>query len=160
MGPSLSWGYSFSADWGVSFGGGTEPSGGGGSASKGKSKRILDPKIRKGWVRERAIFEASQLRNKVKTTEQIEGVFTQPEVSYSGELEKLNNLKAEFAKLQNAYNLKQEQAKDLNDASIALNEFLSDEEESIYVLIATQEYEARQMLEALGLTASTQPTFG
>ena len=144
MGASLSWGYSFGKAWGVSFGRGVV--GGGGAAKSSK----------KGWGRERAIFEASrEIRPKIVDVALIKDAVIQPEVSYSAELEKLNNLKQEFAKLQMAYNSKQEQAKDMQDSAIVLSNFISDEEDTINVLITTQEFEARQCL-----TASIQPNLG
>ena len=153
MGPSLSWGYSFGKAWGVSFGRGEAPLSGGGSSARKRSR---------GWARERAIFEASQLREKqVKVADVGKEIAPiPPEVSYSAELEKLDTLKQEFDKLKIAYNAQQEQEKDLQEASIVLSEFLSDEEDTIGVLLATQEFEARQMLVALGITASTQPILG
>jgi len=155
VGPSLSWGYSFGKAWGVSFGRGDTPEegGGGGSASKGKSASKSEHRRRKGWARERAIFEASrEIRPIAKVVDAAKDAVIRPEVSYSAELERLDTLKQEFAKLQIAYNNKQEQDKDLQDASIALTEFLSDEEDTVGVLLATQEFEARQMLVVLGIT--------
>ena len=154
MGPSLSWGYSFGKAWGVSFGRGESPLSGGGSSKK-----------RRGWARERAIFEASQ-QPAVKVIQEIKKAVIQPKVSYSAELkysaelEKLDTLKQEFDKLQIAYNIQQDQAKDLQEASIVLSEVLSDEEDTIGVLLATQQFEAQQMLIALGITATTQPILG
>ena len=153
MGPSLSWGYSFCKAWGVSFGRGELPLSGGGSSKK-----------RRGWARERAIFEAS--RQPAVKTQEIKKAVIQPKVSYnaelkySAELEKLDTLKQEFDKLQIAYNIQQNQAKDLQEASIVLSEVLSDEEDTIGVLLATQQFEAQQMLVALGITATTQPILG
>jgi hypothetical protein len=146
VGTSLSWGYSFGIAWGISFGRGVV----GGGGSKGRIAKS------KGWARERAIFEASrEIRPKVVNATLIKNAVIQTEVSYSAELEKLNNLKQEFAKLQMAYNSKQEQAKDMQDSAIVLSDFISDEEDAISVLITTQEFEARQCL-----MASIQPILG
>ena len=146
MGPSLSWGYSFGKAWGVSFGRVEAPLSGGGNGSARKRSR--------GWARERAIFEASQLREKQVKVANVgkEIAPITPEVSYSAELEKLDTLKQEFDKLKIAYNAQQEQEKDLQEASIVLSEFLSDEEDTIGVLLATQQFESQQMLVALGIT--------
>jgi hypothetical protein len=128
-------------------------SGGSGSPSRGS---------RKGWARERAIYEASLLRKptKIAELEQIRQALakdTQSQrlarklVTYDGDLEELASLQKELAKLQVGYKNKAEQSKELQEASAALSAFLLDEEDAITALIAMQDYEARQILAVLGI---------
>ena len=151
MGASLSWGDSFAKAWGVSFGRGTTPppegGGGGGSAEKGTGKR-------KGWVREREIFEASQLSRQAQNDKQIEVIEelnapTAPQVSYDAELQKLADLRKQLANLQIDYNSQQDQAQDRQQAAIELSNFINDEEDAIAALMALQEYEARLLITVL-----------
>ena len=155
MGSSLSWGYSFGKAWGASFGLGQATSGGGGSGSPSRGNR-------KGWARERAIYEASLLRKPTKNAEleQIRQALakdTQSQrlarklVNYDGDLEELASLQKELAKLQVTYKNKVEQSKELKEASAALSAFLLDEEDAITALMAMQEFEARQILAVLGI---------
>jgi hypothetical protein len=131
------------------------PSSGGGSGSPSKGSR-------KGWARERAIFEASLLRKptKIVELEQIRQALakdTQSQrlarklVNYDGDLEELASLQKELAKLQVTYKNKAEQSKELQEASAALSAFLLDEEDTITALMAMQDYEARQILAVLGI---------
>jgi hypothetical protein len=168
MGPSLSWGYSFGKAWGVSFGLGDIPEegGGGGSASKGKSASKSEHRRRKGWARERAIFEASLLKtfkSKPANIVELENInqalakdrqsqrLARKLVNYDGDLEELASLQKELAKLQVTYKNKEEQSKELQEASAALRSFLADEEDTITALMAMQEFEARQILAVLGI---------
>ena len=159
MGASLSWGDSFAKAWGVSFGRGDTPpppppEGGGGGGSAGTLARK-----RKGWVREREIFEASQLRRQAQNVENDQvievvdaiPVPTKPQVSYLAELEKLAELKKQLANLEFVYNSQQEQAQDRQQAAIELSEFIDDEEDAIAALMAQQNYEARLLLTVLGM---------
>jgi len=157
MGASLSWGDSFAKAWGVSFGQGTTPptpggGGGGGSAGTRTGKR-------KGWVREREIFEASQLRRQAQNEQndveieviEAQNVPTLLQTSYDAELEKLTKLKKQLANLEIDYNSQQEQAQDRQQAAIELSALISDEEDAIAALIAMQEYEARLLITVLGV---------
>jgi hypothetical protein len=134
---------------------GVIPVSGGGSGSPSRSSR-------KGWARERAIFEASLLRKptKIVELEQIRQALakdTQSQrlarklVNYDGDLEELASLQKELAKLQVTYKNKAEQSKELQEASAALRSFLADEEDTITALMAMQDYEARQILAVLGI---------
>jgi hypothetical protein len=131
------------------------PVSGGGSGSPSRGSR-------KGWARERAIFEASLLRKptKIVELEQIRQALakdTQSQrlarklVNYDGDLEELASLQKELAKLQVTYKNKAEQSKELQEASAALSAFLLDEEDTITALMAMQDYEARQILAVLGI---------
>ena len=131
------------------------PVSGGGSGSPSRGSR-------KGWARERAIFEASLLRKptKIVELEQIRQALakdTQSQrlarklVNYDGDLEELASLQKELAKLQVTYKNKAEQSKELQEASAALRAFLADEEDTITALMAMQEFEARQILAVLGI---------
>ena len=130
-------------------------SGGGGSGSPSRGSR-------KGWARERAIFEASLLRKptKIVELEQIRQALakdTQSQrlarklVNYDGDLEELASLQKELAKLQVTYKNKAAQSKELQEASASLSAFLLDEEDTITALMAMQEFEARQILAVLGI---------
>lgn len=131
------------------------PVSGGGSGSPSRGSR-------KGWARERAIFEASLLRKptKIVELEQIRQALakdTQSQrlarklVNYDGDLEELASLQKELAKLQVTYKNKAAQSKELQEASAALRAFLLDEEDTITALMAMQEFEARQILAVLGI---------
>ena len=132
----------------------SRPTGGGsGSPSRGS---------RKGWARERAIYEASLLRKptKIVELEQIRQALskdTQSQrlarklVNYDGDLEELASLQKELAKLQVTYKNKAAQSKELQEASASLSAFLLDEEDAITALMAMQEFEARQILAVLGI---------
>ena len=130
---------------------------GGGSSAK---------RSRKGWGRERAIYEASLLKeldsktSSIAELEQIRQALakdTQSQrlarklVNYDGDLEELAGLQKELAKLQVTYKNKAEQSKELQEASAALSAFLLDEEDTITALMAMQEFEARQILAVLGI---------
>jgi hypothetical protein len=130
--------------------------GGGSSAKRG----------RKGWGRERAIYEASLLKeldSKTSSIAELEQIrqalakHTQSQrlarklVNYDGDLEELAGLQKELAKLQVTYKNKAEQSKELQEASAALRSFLLDEEDTITALMAMQEFEARQILAVLGI---------
>ena len=130
---------------------------GGGSSSK---------RSRKGWGRERQIYEASlrqELDSKTSNIAELEQIrqalakHTQSQrlarklVNYDGDLEELASLQKELAKLQVGYKNKAEQSKELQDASAALSAFLLDEEDTITALMAMQEFEARQILAVLGI---------
>jgi hypothetical protein len=134
---------------------GVIPVSGGGSGSPSRGSR-------KGWARERAIYEASLLRKptKIAELEQIRQALakdTQTQrlarklVNYDGDLEELASLQKELAKLQVTYKNKAEQSKELQEASASLSAFLLDEEDAITALIAMQDYEARQILAVLGI---------
>ena len=155
MGASLSWGDSFAKAWGLSFGRGDIPptpegGGGGGSASTQRKRS-------KGWVQERAIFEASQLRRQAQNAQkdqEIEviedaAVPKKVQLSYNAELEKLELLKKELANLQIVYNSQQEQSQDRIEAALELSAFIDNEEDAIAALIALQEYEAQLLLTVL-----------
>jgi len=131
--------------------------GGGGSSSK---------RSRKGWGRERQIYEASlrqELDSKTSNIAELEQIrqalakHTQSQrlarklVNYDGDLEELAGLQKELAKLQVTYKNKAEQSKELQEASAALSAFLLDEEDTITALMAMQEFEARQILAVLGI---------
>jgi hypothetical protein len=131
------------------------PVSGGGSGSPSRGSR-------KGWARERAIYEASLLRKptKIVELEQIRQALakdTQSQrlarklVNYDGDLEELASLQKELAKLQVTYKNKAEQSKELQEASAALSAFLLDEEDTITALMAMQDYDARQILAILGI---------
>ncbi len=130
---------------------------GGGSSAK---------RSRKGWGRERAIYEASLLKeldSKTSSIAELEQIrqalakHTQSQrlarklVNYDGDLEELAGLQKELAKLQVTYKNKAEQSKELQEASAALSAFLLDEEDTITALMAMQEFEARQILAVLGI---------
>jgi hypothetical protein len=130
---------------------------GGGSSAK---------RSRKGWGRERAIYEASLLKeldSKTSSIAELEQIrqalakHTQSQrlarklVNYDGDLEELAGLQKELAKLQVTYKNKAEQSKELQEASAALRSFLLDEEDTITALMAMQEFEARQILAVLGI---------
>lgn len=134
---------------------GEAPVSGGGSGSPSRGSK-------KGWARERAIYEASLLRKptKIAELEQIRQALakdTQSQrlarklVTYDGDLEELASLQKELAKLQVGYKNKAEQSKELKEASAALSAFLLDEEDAITALMAMQDYEARQILAVLGI---------
>jgi hypothetical protein len=155
VGASLSWGDSFAKAWGLSFGRGDTPEEGGGGGGSASTQR----KRRKGWVQERAIFEASQLRRQAQNAQkdqEIEviedaAVPTKPQLSYNAELEKLALLKKELANLQIVYNSQQEQAQDRIEAALELSAFIDNEEDAIAAIVALQEYEARLLLTVLGV---------
>ena len=155
MGASLSWGNSFAKAWGLSFGRGDTPEEGGGGGGSASTQR----KRSKGWVQERAIFEASQLRRQAQNApkdqeiEVFEAVVvpTMPQVSYDTELEKLVELKKQLANLQIVYNSQQEQSQDRVEAALELSAFIDDEEDAIAAIVALQEYEARLLLTVLGV---------
>lgn len=155
MGASLSWGNSFAKAWGLSFGRGDTPEEGGGGGGSASTQR----KRSKGWVQERAIFEASQLRRQAQNAQKdqeievFEAVVvpTMPQVSYDTELEKLVELKKQLANLQIVYNSQQEQSQDRVEAALELSAFIDDEEDAIAAIVALQEYEARLLLTVLGV---------
>jgi hypothetical protein len=130
---------------------------GGGSSAK---------RSRKGWGRERAIYEASLLKeldSKTSSIAELEQIrqalakhtesqrLARKLVNYDGDLEELASLQKELAKLQVTYKNKAEQSKELQEASAALSAFLLDEEDTITALMAMQEFEARQILAVLGI---------
>ncbi len=130
---------------------------GGGSSAK---------RSRKGWGRERAIYEASLLKeldSKTSSIAELEQIrqalakhtesqrLARKLVNYDGDLEELAGLQKELAKLQVTYKNKAEQSKELQEASAALSAFLLDEEDTITALMAMQEFEARQILAVLGI---------
>jgi hypothetical protein len=130
---------------------------GGGSSAK---------RSRKGWGRERAIYEASLLKeldSKTSSIAELEQIrqalakhtesqrLARKLVNYDGDLEELAGLQKELAKLQVTYKNKAEQSKELQEASAALSAFLLDEEDTITALMAMQDYEARQILAVLGI---------
>ena len=130
---------------------------GGGSSAK---------RSRKGWGRERAIYEASLLKeldSKTSSIAELEQIrqalakhtesqrLARKLVNYDGDLEELAGLQKELAKLQVTYKNKAEQSKELQEASAALRSFLADEEDTITALMAMQDYEARQILAVLGI---------
>jgi hypothetical protein len=134
----------------------TDAGGGGMSAKRG----------RKGWGRERAIYEASLLKeldSKTSSIAELEQIrqalakhtesqrLARKLVNYDGDLEELAGLQKELAKLQVTYKNKAEQSKELQEASAALSAFLLDEEDTITALMAMQEFEARQILAVLGI---------
>jgi hypothetical protein len=155
VGASLSWGNSFAKAWGLSFGRGDTPEEGGGGGGSASTQR----KRSKGWVQERAIFEASQLRRQAQNAQKdqeievFEAVVvpTMPQVSYDTELEKLVELKKQLANLQIVYNSQQEQSQDRVEAALELSAFIDDEEDAIAAIVALQEYEARLLLTVLGV---------
>ena len=121
---------------------------------------------RKGWGRERAIYEASLLKeldSKTSSIAELEQIrqalakhtesqrLARKLVNYDGDLEELAGLQKELAKLQVTYKNKAEQSKELQEASAALSAFLLDEEDTITALMAMQEFEARQILAVLGI---------
>ena len=130
---------------------------GGGSSAK---------RSRKGWGRERAIYEASLLKeldSKTSSIAELEQIrqalakhtesqrLARKLVNYDGDLQELASLQKELAKLQVTYKNKAEQSKELQEASAALSAFLLDEEDTITALMAMQEFEARQILAVLGI---------
>jgi signal recognition particle GTPase len=130
---------------------------GGGSSAK---------RSRKGWGRERQIYEASlrsELDSKTSSIAELEQIrqalakhtesqrLARKLVNYDGDLEELASLQKELAKLQVTYKNKAEQSKELQEASAALRSFLLDEEDTITALMAMQEFEARQILAVLGI---------
>jgi len=130
---------------------------GGGSSAK---------RSRKGWGRERAIYEVSLLKeldSKTSSIAELEQIrqalakhtesqrLARKLVNYDGDLEELASLQKELAKLQVTYKNKAEQSKELQEASAALRSFLLDEEDTITALMAMQEFEARQILAVLGI---------
>jgi hypothetical protein len=138
---------------------GVIPVSGGGSGSPSRASR-------KGWARERAIYEASLLArlnskpSKIAELEQIRQTLaknTQSQrlarklVDYDGDLEELASLQKELAKLQITYKNKAEQSKELQDASAALSAFLLDEEDTITALMAVQDFETQQILKVLNI---------
>jgi len=121
---------------------------------------------RKGWGRERAIYESSLLKeldSKTSSIAELEQIrqalakhtesqrLARKLVNYDGDLEELAGLQKELAKLQVTYKNKAEQSKELQEASAALSAFLLDEEDTITALMAMQEFEARQILAVLGI---------
>lgn len=137
----LSWGSSWGNSWGFQQGGG-----GGGSAggSAGASK---------GWVRERQIFEQSRLdflRKAQATLRKTE----QPAAKKIAQLinkYEVGNLEIDELRKQNAILLgqiknKEEFAKELTLASIAIDEFLAEEQEAIEVLLADFELSAQAIM--------------
>jgi hypothetical protein len=138
---------------------GVIPVSGGGSGSPSRGSR-------KGWAREREIYEASLLArlnskpSKIAELEQIRKTLaknTQSQrlarklVNYDGDLEELASLQKELAKLQITYKNKAEQSKELQDASAALSAFLLDEEDTITALMAVQDFETQQILKVLNI---------
>lgn len=137
---------------------------GGGSGHPGPSKRS-----RRGWTREREIFEASL----VKFNDQLElkriartladsdaqaNKIAKKLVDYTGELEQIESLQRELAKLQaRQFNQlrrteeQKEQEIELQAAVSELRSLLQDDEDTVMLLIAVEEFESRQVLAALGI---------
>jgi len=145
--------------------------GGGGGSSNAQAvvhnrdrNRNRDP--RRGWANERAQLEQSLIdfeqRQRLKDIAQTLDESEQPQAKriarkladYTGELDQVQSLRRELAKLEAAQQsraLTAERDRDLEAAAAELSEILRDDEDVAGVMMALHEHEAKLMLGALGI---------
>jgi hypothetical protein len=142
-----------------------QQSGGGSGKSKaGVRNRNRDP--RRGWANERAQLEQSLIdfeqRQRLKDIAQTLDESEQPQArriarklaDYTGELDQVQSLRRELAKLEAAQQsraLTAERDRDLEAAAAELSEILRDDEDVAGALMALHEHEAKLMLGVLGI---------
>jgi hypothetical protein len=148
------------------------PRGGGGGGSSNAQAvvrnrdrtRNRDP--RRGWANERAQLEQSLIdfeqRQRLKDIAQTLDESEQPQArriarklaDYTGELDQVQSLRRELAKLEAAQQsraLTAERNRDLEAAAAELSEILRDDEDVAGALMALHEHEAKLMLGVLGI---------
>jgi len=139
------------------------PQGGGPGTAQGTRER------RKGWARERAIFEESlrrfdsehqaELRRIAQTLADSE----QPQAQriarkladYTGEIAQVESLQRELGKLEAAQRSRATIAQrdaDMQAAAAELREILRDEEDTLAVVAAADEFDSRAVFAVFGLT--------
>lgn len=134
----------------------------GGSGQAGRGRR--------GWTRERELFEASLVRfddqlelkriaRTLADSDAQANKIAKKLVDYTGELEQIESLQRELVKLQarqfNQLRRTQEQKEqeiELQAAATELRSLLQDDEDAVMLFIAIDEFESRQILAALGIT--------
>jgi hypothetical protein len=145
--------------------------GGGGGSSNAQAvvhnrdrNRNRDPK--RGWANERAQLEQSLIdfeqRQRLKDIAQTLDESEQPQArriarklaDYTGELDQVQSLRRELAKLEAAQQsraLTAERDRDLEAAAAELSEILRDDEDVAGALMALHDHEAKLMLGVLGI---------
>lgn len=138
---------------------------GGGNVSV-KTKRFRkNERPGDGWGRERAILEASVSRFKDEASKELQNIYEVMSTSqnkqaqriarkiadYSGEIDQVQKLQIELLKLEIQQEINLGIKGDLLQASEDLKEFLRDEEDIVYALIALQEYESKQLFAIFGI---------
>lgn len=139
------------------------PQGGGPGTAQGTKER------RRGWARERAIFEESlrrfdpehqaELRRIAQTLADSE----QPQAQriarkladYTGEIAQVESLQRELGKLEAAQRSRITTAQrdaDIQAAAAELREILRDEEDTLAALAAADEFDSRAVFAVFGLT--------
>jgi hypothetical protein len=138
--------------------------GGSGKAKAGMRNRNRDP--RRGWANERAQLEQSLIdfeqRQRLNDIAQTLDESEQPQArriarklaDYTGELDQVQSLRRELAKLEAAQQsraLTAERDRDLEAAAAELSEMLRDDEDVAGALMALHDHEAKLILGALGI---------
>jgi hypothetical protein len=138
--------------------------GGSGKAKAGVRNRNRDP--RRGWANERAQLEQSLIdfeqRQRLNDIAQTLDESEQPQArriarklaDYTGELDQVQSLRRELAKLEAAQQsraLTAERDRDLEAAAAELSEILRDDEDVAGALMALHEHETKLMLGTLGI---------
>jgi len=162
-----SWGVSWGFSWGNSWGSIAPPTppfagSGGGRVGTGKTRRT---KSQSGWQREKEIFQASLEKFRAQASQELQKVHdvlstseqTQAKriarklIEYSGELDEIQSLQRELAKLEAASDSRTRFQQDIIDAAQALSDILRDEEDTVMAMMAIQDFESRQLLGMMGI---------